>query len=338
VLGASPRRSVDGDYRHFAEQVGGLISAAIVAARAFEEEKTRAEQLAELDRTKTAFFSNVSHELRTPLTLILGPLEDAARSPSGTLSGPGLAVARRNALRLLKLVNTLLDFSRIEAGRSQPTFVETDISVLTLELASAFESAIRAAGLSFEVDCPKIFGPVYVDRDMWEKVVLNLLSNALKFTFEGGITLRLREAAGSLTLEVSDTGIGIPHRASRYWPSRDGRLRAGGAVEPSVWARTHHGRHHGVRPRVRSTALTRSWIPRASDEARRSREAGEAPRAKRRHLTLDAGRGKSSMLRSSWWLAATNVAERSTVLRDGSPPPERPARHRAHIRGSIDRS
>jgi signal transduction histidine kinase/FixJ family two-component response regulator len=210
VLGASPRRGVDDAYRRFAEQVAELSEKAITAARAFEEERTRAAKLAELDRAKTTFFSNVSHELRTPLTLILGPLEDAARSSSRSLEGPALEAAQRNGMRLLKLVNTLLDFSRIEAGRADASYVETDIAALTRELASAFESAVHAAKLRFVVDCPPQNGPIYVDRDMWEKIVLNLLSNAVKFTFEGQIAIRLRQAGNAIELEVADTGGGIP--------------------------------------------------------------------------------------------------------------------------------
>lgn len=210
VVGASPRRGVDVDYVRFVEQVAGVVSSGIVAARAFEEERRRAEQLADLDRAKTTFFSNVSHELRTPLTLILAPIEEALRADAGALSGAELEVVHRNAVRLLKLVNTLLDFSRLEAGRADASFVETDLAALTRDLASAFESAVRAAGLRFEVDCPPLDAPAFVDRDGWEKVVLNLLSNALKFTHEGGITVRLRSKDGVAELAISDTGTGIP--------------------------------------------------------------------------------------------------------------------------------
>src|SRR6185436_16652772 len=160
------------------------IATAIANARAYEEERKRAEALAEIDRAKTLFFSNVSHEFRTPLTLMLGPVEDALRNET---MPPGereqLDVVHRNGLRLLKLVNTLLDFSRIEAGRAQASYKSTDLAALTRDLASAFRSAIEKGGLGFEVDCRPLPEPVHVDREMWEKIVLNLLSNALKFTF-----------------------------------------------------------------------------------------------------------------------------------------------------------
>jgi signal transduction histidine kinase len=181
-------------------------------ARAYEEERRRSEELAELDRAKTVFFSNVSHEFRTPLTLIMGPLEDELAERDAPLPKERharLETAQRNALRLLKLVNTLLEFSRIEAGRIQASFEPTDLARETAELASAFRSAFERAGLSLEVECPSLPEPIYVDREMWERVVLNLLSNALKHTFQGGVTLRLSWHGDHVLFTVSDTGIGI---------------------------------------------------------------------------------------------------------------------------------
>src|SRR5262249_6908282 len=148
-----------------------------------------------IDRAKTAFFSNVSHEFRTPLALMLGPLEEVMPEVRERLSPDRyeqVLTVRRNAVRLLKLVNTLLDFSRIEAGRVQATYQPTDLAGLTSELASVFRSAMESAGLRFTVECPPVKEPVYVDHDMWEKVVSNLLSNALKFTIEGAVTVRLK--------------------------------------------------------------------------------------------------------------------------------------------------
>ena len=176
VAGISPRRALDDDYRSFFELVAGQIATAIADARAYQAERQRAEALAELDRAKTTFFSNVSHEFRTPLSLLLGPVEDAladADEPLAPIHRERLEVAHRNGLRLLKLVNTLLDFARIEAGRVQAVFEPTDLSSLTTELASVFRSAIERAGLRFVVDCPTLNDPMYVDRDMWEKIVLN---------------------------------------------------------------------------------------------------------------------------------------------------------------------
>jgi signal transduction histidine kinase len=175
-------------------------------------DQKRAEVLAELDRTRTAFFNNVSHELRTPLTLVLGPLQDALAG--GTLAGPALQMAHRNALRLQRLVNTLLDFSRIEAGRVEAYYQLTDVAALTADLVSTFRPVIERAGLDLVVDVAPLPQemPVYVDRDMWEKVVLNLVSNAFNHTFEGEIAISVRATPDRqhVELQVRDTGVGIP--------------------------------------------------------------------------------------------------------------------------------
>jgi signal transduction histidine kinase len=211
VLGCSPRRALDDDYRSFLDLVAQQCAAAIAEAQAYQAERQRAEALAELDRAKTAFFSNVSHEFRTPLTLMLAPIEEAM----GNEGVPQpvrerLAIAQRNAERLRRLVNSLLDFARIEAGRAEATYEETDLAALTRDLASTFRSAIERAGLRLVVECPPLVGGTFVDREMWEKIVLNLLSNAFKFTLAGEVRVRLREDADHACLEVEDTGTGIP--------------------------------------------------------------------------------------------------------------------------------
>ena len=210
VAALSPYRALDDAYRSFLNLFVGQVAAGLANARAFEEEKRRAEALAEIDRAKTAFFSNVSHEFRTPLTLMLGQTEDALGTPERALAGEALESVHRNELRLLKLVNALLDFARMEAGRAQPAFEATDLATLTRDLASSFRAAIERAGLVFDVDVATSPSPMLVDRDMWEKIVFNLLSNALKFTLEGRIGVRLRFDDGGALLEVSDTGTGIP--------------------------------------------------------------------------------------------------------------------------------
>ncbi|PLZ88580.1 hypothetical protein CEN44_14995, partial [Fischerella muscicola CCMEE 5323] len=199
-----------------------------------EEARQRAESLAELDRAKTLFFSNVSHEFRTPLTLLLAPVQDALSDSVNPLPGvqrERLELVHRNTMRLLKLVNTLLDFSRIEAGRMEAVYEPTDLAMFTAELASVFRSAIEQAGLRLVVDCPPLAEPVYVDRQMWEKIVLNLLSNAFKFTFVGEITVRLHLGDDyHVTLQVEDTGAGIepeelPHLFERFYQVRKAKAR-----------------------------------------------------------------------------------------------------------------
>ncbi|MFT3700020.1 MAG: ATP-binding protein [Kofleriaceae bacterium] len=209
VCGVNPHRALDDGYRSFFELVAGQCRAALRNANDYAEEQRRSEQLSALDRAKTTFFSNVSHEFRTPLTLMLGPTEDALHA-GHSLEGTALDTVHRNELRLLRLVNTLLDFSRIEAGRIQATYEHLDLTELTRSLASTFEPAIVRGGLNYDVDLQPTGDDIYVDRDMWEKIVLNLLSNAFKFTFRGSIKLSLRREADHVALVVSDTGTGIP--------------------------------------------------------------------------------------------------------------------------------
>jgi len=230
IAGLNPYRQADEGYASFLKLVAGQMAAGIANARAYAEERKRAEALEQIDKAKTAFFSNVSHEFRTPLTLMLGPTEDALASPEKSLSGADLETVHRNELRLLKLVNTLLDFSRLEAGRVQARFQPTDLHAYTLELCSVFRSAMQKAGLDFVVEGIPLPEPVYVDRDMWEKIVLNLLSNALKSTFEGSITVRLKQVSDHVELEVQDTGTGIPdaeipHLFERFRRIEDARRR-----------------------------------------------------------------------------------------------------------------
>jgi PAS domain S-box-containing protein len=222
VVGTNPYRRFDTAYAGFIDLLTIQIAAGIGNARAYQAERRRAEALAEIDQAKTTFFSNVSHELRTPLTLILSPVEEllsAKNHPSEEREL--LDLVHRNGLRLQKLVNTLLDFSRIEAGRIQADYEPADLGKVTEELASNFRSAIEKAGLVFKIDCETLPEPVYIDREMWEKVVLNLLSNALKFTFTGRVTLTLSAREKQAELTVEDTGIGIsesdlPHIFERF--------------------------------------------------------------------------------------------------------------------------
>ncbi len=215
VTAINPFRPIDASYEGFIALLAGQIAGSLASARAHSDARRRAEALAELDRAKTAFFSNISHEFRTPLTLILGPLEALLAQQTPPLDASQRAqieTVHRNSMRLLKLVNSLLDFSRIEAGRIDATFRPTDLSLVTADLASSFRSAMEAAGLEFLVDAPSLPQPVHVDRDMWEKIVLNLLSNAFKFTMQGRVHVRLRPSADArqAVLTVSDTGAGIP--------------------------------------------------------------------------------------------------------------------------------
>lgn len=234
VAGISPYRPLDDEYRGFLTLVAGQIATSCDSARAYQDAQERAAALAEIDRAKTAFFSNVSHEFRTPLTLSLGPLEAVLADTEHALTEEQrrlLEMVRRNELRQLKLVNTLLDFSRIEAGRIDATYVPTDLSALTADLASSFRSILEHAGLQLIVECAPLPEPVYVDRDMWEKIVLNLLSNAFKFTFRGYVRVALEAVGDAVELRVEDTGVGIraddlPHLFERFYRAHSIRSRA----------------------------------------------------------------------------------------------------------------
>jgi signal transduction histidine kinase len=266
IAGISSRLALNDTYRAFFDLVVTHVTAAVANARAYQEERKRAEALAEIDRAKTAFFSNVSHEFRTPLTLMLGPLEDEiaeATDPLPIARRERLQTAHRNSLRLLKLVNTLLDFSRIEAGRVQATYEPTDLAVYTAELASVFRSAIEKAGITLTIDCPPLPEMVHVDRDMWEKIVLNLLSNALKHTFQGGISVKLAWRDGFAELHVSDTGIGIPKLALPHVFERFHRVK-------DAKSRTHEGTGIGLALVQELTALHGGSVSVASVENRGS--------------------------------------------------------------------
>jgi signal transduction histidine kinase len=247
VLGTSPRLPFDAAYRQLLLLVGQQISGAVAGARGREQERERAEELARLDRAKTTFFNNVSHEFRTPLTLLLGPLDEALEGlPPGAPEREPLATAKRNALRLLRLVNTLLDFSRLEAGRMTATFAPLDLAAFTREVAAAFRPVAERAGLRYEVDCPAGQEPVWVDADLWEQVVLNLVSNAYKFTLTGAIAIRLSWGGREVTLTVRDTGTGIPADELPRLFERFHRVRAAAA-------RTYEGTGIGL-------ALTRELV------------------------------------------------------------------------------
>jgi PAS domain S-box-containing protein len=246
VFGLNRYRPLDAGYRDFCNLVAGQLSASITDARAYEFEKRRAETLAELDQAKTDFFTNVSHEFRTPLTLLLGPAEDALADETNPVSGrqrERTQVILRNGQRLLKLVNTLLDFSRLESGRVEAHFEPVDLAQYTRELASMFETAAERLGLFLTVETEPLREPVYVDRDLWAKVVLNLLSNAMKFTFTGGITVRLTRELSQhgdrAVLRVSDTGTGIPEHELPHLFERFHRVSG-------ARSRTHEGSGIGL--------------------------------------------------------------------------------------------
>lgn len=241
VVGLNPYRLLDEKYQSFFQLLADQIATSLSNIHIYEEERKRAEALAELDQAKTTFFSNVSHEFRTPLTLMLGPMEDMLNGQHHLPfeDRENLQTAHRNALRLLKLVNTLLDFSRIESNRIQASYQPVDLCELTEDLASNFRSAIEKAGMQLVLDCRTLSEPVYVDREMWEKIILNLLSNAFKYTLEGSIEVGLKEENRQAVVWVRDTGVGIPDSEMENIFKRFHRVQ-------NVQGRTHEGTGIGL--------------------------------------------------------------------------------------------
>ncbi|HEY2173095.1 MAG TPA: SpoIIE family protein phosphatase [Mycobacteriales bacterium] len=244
VTAVSPTRALDDDYRTFFELVAGQVSTAATEALAYQAERRRADALTELDRAKSEFFANVSHEFRTPLILIAGPAEDAladSASPLPASQRERMQVIRRNAGRLRRLVDDMLDFARIEAGRLHPEMTAVDLSGFTTEIVESFAPAVERAGLALRVVCPPLPRPVSVDVDMWEKVLLNLLSNAVKYTRDGSIEISLQDDPGAdrVELTVADTGIGIPAEERPLVFERFHRVRGGGG-------RSHEGAGIGL--------------------------------------------------------------------------------------------
>ncbi|SCL35067.1 PAS domain S-box-containing protein [Micromonospora nigra] len=213
VVGVSPFLDLDRPYRHFLDLMAGRVSTALTDVLAYEAQRRRAAALADIDAARTAFFTDVSHELRTPLTLIAGPVQESLADEVDPLSPTQrqrLELVRRNTARLRRLVDDMLDVTRVESGRLTPERAATDLASLTAGIAESFAYAMRQAGLRFEVDVAPLPRTAYVDRDMWEKIVVNLLGNALKYTLSGTVRLTLTGDDAQIVLSVADTGIGIP--------------------------------------------------------------------------------------------------------------------------------
>ncbi|HEX7277670.1 MAG TPA: ATP-binding protein, partial [Acidimicrobiales bacterium] len=289
VLGLGAGRPLDADYRRFLDDVVARLAAALTDGRSRQQERARQEALVDVDRARTEFFANVSHEFRTPLTLLLGPLDAALAQapdlPAGVAAD--LELAHRGALRLLRMVQSLLDFSQTEVGRRRGAFVPTDLSSLTRELVAVFRGVADSAGLALLVDCPPLPEPVWVDPAMWERIVSNLLSNALKFTLEGRIAVSLRLLPSHAELVVTDTGSGIPeadlpHVFERFHrvegvPARTREGTGIGLALVDDLVRLHHGRVR-VQSRLGEGSTFTVWVPRGRrlDEGQ-PRPPGEAP-------------------------------------------------------------
>ena len=230
LVGTNPLSPLDDQYVGFCQLLADQLSSAMASAVSYEQQRERGDALAELNRAKTAFLTNVSHEFRTPLTLLLGPLDDALSesSPDSAIEQQ-LSIARRNAGRLQRLVDSLLDFSRIEAGRATANLLCTDVGALTSHIASSFAELCQRAGLELTLDCRSVLADV--DPGMWETILLNLLSNAVKYTMAGSITVTARSDTSFCRIMIRDTGVGIAEAdlkrlGERFFRAEDARGRS----------------------------------------------------------------------------------------------------------------
>ncbi|MBW4577476.1 MAG: response regulator [Aphanothece sp. CMT-3BRIN-NPC111] len=203
-----------------AQAVASQAAIAVQQSRLYQKTRQQAERLLELDQQKTEFFQNISHEFRTPLTLMMGPLESAVAQKKD-FPYEQAAIALRNSRRLLRLVNQLLDLQRLDAGRMQASYRPCNLGAFVSQIVEAFRPYCERKGISLTtqlIPCE----PIYLDLEKFDKVLYNLLSNAMKFTSSNGsITLKLEPAGNHVQLQVSDTGIGIrkeqiPHLFERF--------------------------------------------------------------------------------------------------------------------------
>jgi signal transduction histidine kinase len=185
--------------------------ARMVLARTSDDLQSALEKLKELDRLKSRFFANISHELRTPLTLILAPLCELATTVRGAEAQQQVRVIRRNAERLLGLINDLLDLSSLDAGGLRLNLAEMDVRSVVASVHENSMPAAMAAGIDLKITCDSPSHRIWGDAHRLEIVMTNLVSNALKFTpRDGRIDIRVEDLEGGVRVEVEDTGIGIP--------------------------------------------------------------------------------------------------------------------------------
>ncbi|KAJ9099949.1 hypothetical protein QFC21_003957 [Naganishia friedmannii] len=212
IVGLNVRRAFDEEYANWLHQLRLQLYGGLLQVRSQEAERERAAELQAMDQIKSNWISGVSHELRLPLTLVSGPLDDLAReAPEGSRAKSLLTMAKRNVNRLHNLVDSLMDFSRLEAGKLKGSFRPVPIGAFTRDLAGLFRPAIERTKLKLVIDCEEDDERAcFVDPDLYEKIVLNLVGNAFKYTHQGSIHVSLRYTPRSVTMSVTDTGVGIP--------------------------------------------------------------------------------------------------------------------------------
>ncbi len=331
LLRPHPYRPFDEDHERFvsllADQVGQILTVATARAR----EQARLDALAALDAAKTAFLSNVSHEFRTPLTLLLGPLEDVMDGREKSIERADATVMVQSAHRLLRMVNALLDVARIEADGLTATPTTIDLVQITRDLLQPFERAAERAGLRLEVQLDPSLGLLLVDPELWEKIVLNLVANAIKFTDHGTVGVTLTSRGEHLLLTVSDTGIGMAEEDVGQIFDRFHRIEtagahavegtgigltlvaeAAGAMDGTVTARSELGRGSTFEvelPLVPSVETVADWTPHGRAVQALADDAAAPTETRPPPETEDQG-GESCIL-----VVEDNVAVRDRVSR-----------------------
>ncbi|PVF95897.1 hypothetical protein CPB86DRAFT_737923 [Serendipita vermifera] len=219
IMGLNTRRNFDADYRSWISLLKSALDSYLTGSIAREEEVKRANYLAELDAAKTALFSNASHELRTPLTLIAGPVNDIINITTDPLIRSKLSTASRNIDRLTRLVDSLMDFSRLEAGKVEGRYIPVQFGSFVAERARVFQPIIEKGSLKFNIIYDEEeTRQLFIDVDYMEKIIFNVIGNAFKYTMEGGIEVEVVYTDKDASLIVRDTGVGIPETdLPRIW-------------------------------------------------------------------------------------------------------------------------
>ncbi|WWC68787.1 uncharacterized protein I206_102722 [Kwoniella pini CBS 10737] len=209
VMGLNVRRPFDTEYDEWIHAIRSQLVSSLSTVKAAEAEQRMEEDNARMERAKAAWFRGAAHDLRSPLTLIAGPLSDLLDDNPTATQRAALTTAQRNIDRLMRLVNALMDFSRLEAGRMAGRFLPTDLGEFILELAALFRPAVERLGIQYTIDVEPSDQLVYIDPTLFETVLSNIIGNALKYTEQGSITVQLRYTDHA-EISVVDTGVGIP--------------------------------------------------------------------------------------------------------------------------------
>ncbi|GHU70319.1 hybrid sensor histidine kinase/response regulator [Bacteroidia bacterium] len=187
------------------------------------------EQQKQLSESKLQFFTDISHEIRTPLTLILGPIEKLEEDETSEKTLSVYKIIHQNALRILRLVNQLMDLRAVDKGKLKLKVEATPIEEFITKIMDSFRELAIAKQIDFSLVMEETLPDIYIDRDCIDKVIFNLLSNAFKFTKKGGqITVYISKQSNRLEISVEDTGIGIAKEYQdqifdRFYQVRDGK-------------------------------------------------------------------------------------------------------------------